>query len=199
MSNGWTTLQFKYNDVGLRTQKINGSTNTKYYWTGSVLGDLTDGTNTLHFWYDAAGMPTMVTHNNETTTTNYYYQHNLQGDIIGLMDMAGTTVVSYAYDSWGKQLSCTGSLANTLGAVNPLRYRGYIYDSETGLYYLQSSYYSPDICRFTSADNIIGKSGVLLSHNTYSYCMNSPISMTDSHGNCPNGSCFLYGKSPNYI
>ena len=78
MVNGSTTLQFKYNDAGLRTQKINGSTTTKYYWAGSSISDMTQGSDALHFWYDAAGMPTMVTYNG----TNYYYQHNLQGDII---------------------------------------------------------------------------------------------------------------------
>lgn len=181
MVNGGTTLQFKYNASGLRTQKINGSTTTKYYWNGSVLGDMTDGTNALHFWYDAAGMPAMVTYNG----TNYYYKENLQGDIIGLLDMTGATVVSYIYDSWGKQLSCTGSLANTLGVVNPLRYRGYIFDNETGLYYLQSRYYKPEWGRFINADDIYGSISVINSHNIFIYCSNSPTNLYDPDGEDP--------------
>jgi RHS repeat-associated protein len=114
--------------------------------------------------------------------TKYYYQHNLQGDIIGLMDIAGTTVVSYTYDSWGKQLSCTGSLANTLGAANPLRYRGYIYDSQTGLYYLQSRYYSPEWGRFISVDGTVGKIGDLLGGNMFAYCSNNPVLFIDPTG-----------------
>ena len=94
--------------------------------------------------------------------------------------------MAYTYDSWGKQLSCTGTLANTLGAANPLRYRGYIYDSETGLYYLQSRYYNPDWGRFINGDNeIAGLSGGLLGNNVFSYCFNDPINYADSNGNWP--------------
>jgi len=180
MVNGSMTLQFKYNDAGLRTQKINGSITTKYYWSGSVISHMTSGSNTLHFYYDAAEMPTMVTYNG----TNYYYKLNLQGDIIGIMDMSGNTVVSYVYDSWGKQLSCTGSLAGTLGAANPLRYRGYIFDEDSGLYYLQSRYYNPEWGRFINADKICNNS-TILGNNIFIYCDNNPIVKSDPNGNRP--------------
>jgi RHS repeat-associated protein len=101
--------------------------------------------------------------------TEYYYIKNAQGDIIGLFDKTGTQVVSYSYDTWGKLISIGGSLASTVGAENPYRYRGYRYDSETGLYYLQSRYYNPDWGRFVNAAhaaeetcrtvNIVKKSG----------------------------------------
>jgi RHS repeat-associated protein len=175
MSDGSTTLQFKYDDAGLRTQKVNGGTTTQYYWAGSNISHMTSGSDTLHFWYDAAGSPAMLTYNG----TNYYYKHNLQSDIIGLMDMAGSEVVSYTYDAWGRQLSCTGTLATTLGAANPLRYRGYILDSEIGLYYLQSRYYNPDWGRFVNADNIVAGMG---GTNLYQYCMNNHVNMSDSSG-----------------
>jgi RHS repeat-associated protein len=123
----------------------------------------------------------MVTYNG----TNYYYQNNLQGDIIKLMDMAGSTVVSYTYDSWGKQLSCTGSLANTLGVANPLRYRSYIFDEETGLYYLQSRYYNPVFGRFINTDTNLGSTNNILSNNPYSYCHNTPVNFVDSSGKDP--------------
>ena len=61
-------------------------------------------------------------------------------------------MTQYGYNAWGNILTTTGELANTLGQINPLRYRGYVYDTETGLYYLQSRYYDPEIGRFLNAD-----------------------------------------------
>ena len=77
----------------------------------------------------------------------------MQGDIIGIYDSTGTVVVRYTYDAWGKLISITGQLANTVGVKNPLRYRGYYYDTEIGLYYLQSRYYDPETCHFINRDS----------------------------------------------
>ena len=107
--------------------------------------------------------------------TKYAYIHNLQGDIVGLIDSTGTEVVKYAYDAWGKPLSTTGSLASTLGTVQPFRYRGYLYDVETGLYYLRSRYYNPAWGRFVSADRIT-------SGNMYAYCKNNWVILYDPNG-----------------
>jgi RHS repeat-associated protein len=92
--------------------------------------------------------------------------------------------MTYSYDSWGKQLTCTGSLASTLGAANPLRYRGYIYDSETGLYYLQSRYYNPEWGRFINEDDVgtLGASNLINQNNLFSYCRNNPIMLSDPTG-----------------
>ena len=79
--------------------------------------------------------------------TTYYYLRNAMGDITGIVDSTGAQVVSYTYDAWGKLLGTAGTMAATLGQDNPLRYRGYIYDGETGLYYLTSRYYNPEWCR----------------------------------------------------
>ena len=177
MSNGTITLQYKYNQDGLRTQKINGSTTTTYYWNGDQLTHETSGSNTLHFWYDG-DQAAMVTYNG----VNYYYIYNLQGDVLGLIDASRTMVVNYTYDSWGKQLSCTGSLASTLGVANPLRYRGYIYDEETGLYYLQSRYYNPDWGRFINMDLLVSKENLLIVSNLFSYCSNNPTNSFDPCG-----------------
>jgi YD repeat-containing protein len=78
----------------------------------------------LHFWYDAQNRPAIVQFNG----TKYAYIQNLQGDIVGIVDSNGTEVVKYTYDAWGKVLSTTGSLAATLGTIQPFRYRGYVYD-----------------------------------------------------------------------
>ncbi|MDT8716234.1 AHH domain-containing protein [Clostridium sp. 19966] len=112
----------------------------------------------------------------------YYYIRNGQSDIIGLFDKTGAQVVSYTYDTWGKLVSIDGSLKDTVGIKNPYRYRGYRYDTETGLYYLQSRYYNPDWGRFINADAIAGIKGELLSHNAFIYCENNPISFYDHTG-----------------
>ena len=95
-------------------------------------------------------------------------------------------MVTYTYDEWGKILSVTGTLANTVGQMNPIRYRGYYYDVETGLYYLQSRYYDPETGRFINADGqISGVGGDILGYNMFAYCMNNPVNMSDPSGHWP--------------
>ena len=87
------------------------------------------------------------------------------------------------FDSWGKLLSTSGSLASTLGKNNPFRYRGYIYDEETGFYYLQSRYYNPEVGRFISSDVLLSTGQGVIGHNAYAYCLNNPVNREDSNGN----------------
>ena len=91
-------------------------------------------------------------------------------------------MVEYKYDAWGKPLSTTGTLAGTLGKLNPFRYRGYVYDEETGLYYLRSRYYSHSIRRFICPDNYILSGGRFCGCNQYKYCSNNVIRKTDNSG-----------------
>ena len=107
--------------------------------------------------------------------TKYGYVQNLQGDIIQIVDANGAVVVEYTYDAWGKVLNVTGSMADSLGEIQPFRYRGYVYDVETGLYYLRSRYYNYEIGRFINADKKI-----LL--NLYRYCKNLPVLLRDATG-----------------
>ena len=86
------------------------------------------------------------------------------------------------FDSWGKPLSTSGSLASTLGKNNPFRYRGYVYDEETGFYYLQSRYYNPEVGRFISSDVLLSTGQGVLGHNAYAYCGNNPVNMSDYSG-----------------
>ena len=113
----------------------------------------------------------------------YAYIHNLQGDVVGILDSGGALVVEYKYDVWGKPLSTTGTLANTLGKRNPFRYRGYVFDKEIEMYWMRSRYYHPELHRFISADTYCGYAGHLLSHAIYVYCNNSPIGRIDEAGN----------------
>ena len=103
----------------------------------------------------------------EFNGTVYTYLPNLQGDIVGILDSGGALVVEYKYDAWGKPLSTTGTLADTLGKRNPFRYRGYVYDEETGLYNLKSRYYNPAAMRFLNSDVAISMDYALIYLNTY--------------------------------
>ncbi len=172
------TNTYAYDENGLRTQKTTSAGTTDYYYNGSVLMGLTAGNDVLLFFYDQRGKVSAVDFNG----TYYYYLRNGQGDIIKLIDNNGNTVAEYAYDTWGKQLSCTGPLSSTLGVLNPFRYRGYVYDEETQWYYLQSRYYDPETCRFLSADVMLSTGQGVLGHNTYAYCRNNPATKKDING-----------------
>jgi len=170
--------QYEYNADGLRTKRTNGYSTYEYvYLNGQLVRMLVDG-NTLSFHYDADGKPMSFVYNG----TTYYYATNLQGDIVAILSKEGTQVVSYSYDAWGNILSITGTKADTIGKYNPLRYRGYVYDTESKLYYLQSRYYDPAIGRFINADTFATTGQGLLGNNMFAYCQNNPVIYYDSEG-----------------
>ena len=137
MSKDGITWNHTYNADGLRTKRTNGTTTYTYIYVGGTLVRMTETvgstTNRLFFSHSPEGLPLSVVYKG----VEYYYVTNIQGDVIALLDIEGNVVVEYTYDAWGNVLTTTGSGADTIGKVNPLRYRGYVYDSETGLYYLQ--------------------------------------------------------------
>ena len=104
----------------------------------------------------------------------------------------GSLRVRYIYDSWGNTLSVQDgngqeiTSENDIGNLNPFRYRGYYFDSDTGLYYLQNRYYDPQTCRFVNADGVVPATGnSVQGYNLFVYCMNNPVNMIDSAGNWP--------------
>lgn len=117
----------------------------------------------------------------------YFYMKNLQGDIVGITDASGNIVDKYTYDSWGKLISIKDAsdvdkTTDTafIGYINPLRYRGYYYDSETGLYYLNARYYDPEVGRFISADETLAGG-----YNLFEYCYDNPVNFYDYNGKAP--------------
>ncbi len=188
---GATTIAYAYDENGLRTQKTVNGTTTNYYYNGSVLiGMVTgSGATAIHqlFSYGASGSVVSVDYSSDggSTFATYYYLRNAQNDVISLIDSTGATVVQYVYDSWGKLIATTGSLATSLGQDQPFRYRGYVYDAETQWYYLQSRYYNPTLCRFISADVLLSTGQGVLGHNSFAYCLNNPINMSDVTGAYP--------------
>ena len=172
------SLSFEYDDSGYRTQKKVNGVATDYLLDGDKIVSQIYNNQQIWFDYDAAG----TRHAMEYNGNNYYYYYNLQGDVIGLYDSDLNSVVQYSYDSWGKLLSVTGSLAETVGKANPFRYRGYYYDSETELYYLNSRYYDPETGRFINADGYVSTGQGTLTHNMFAYCLNNPVNLEDLDG-----------------
>ena len=174
-------VAFAYNADGLRVQKTATSTGTtKYIMHGRNLVHLIRGDENLHFFYDAQNKPAIAIYNG----TAYAYLYNQQDDVVGMVDSEGQLVVKYQYDAWGQPISTGGALAETLGALNPFRYRGYIYDEETGLYYLRSRYYNPKLSRFINADDVeaLGADGDINGYQLFNYCMNDPVNRRDEAG-----------------
>ena len=136
-------------------------------------------TTTLDFFYDESGRPFAFNYTPEGSTPNtYYYILNLQGDVVQIIDEGGVLQAEYVYSPWGEVISAEGDLAE----VNPLRYRGYYYDSETGFYYLQSRYYDPENHRFINADSYASTGQGFLGVNMFAYCSNNPVNNFDNDG-----------------
>jgi RHS repeat-associated protein len=185
------TVSYKYNDQGIRTYKkvetdVSKYTEYYYYLDGDkVLYEkinTVNGTKTitdkLYYTYDMDGRIISVNYNG----TEYFYIRNDQNDVVKIVDANGIEVVKYTYDAWGNILEQTD---NTLAKLNPYRYRGYRYDEETSLYYLNSRYYNAEMGRFINADGTLGGTGDVLGHNMYAYAHNNPVMKDDPSGYWP--------------
>ena len=140
------------------------------------------------YLYDESGSPVGMQYRTtsmaENTFYTFYFEKNLQGDIVAVYTESGVKVVGYTYDAWGNFTTTYYSTVGTnwYAVNNPFRYRGYYYDSETGLYYLQSRYYNPQWGRFISADAYVSTGTGLLGYNMYAYCNNNPVMYVDPTG-----------------
>ena len=182
------TNSYAYDENGIRTRKTaNGSTTIYHVVDGVLLGEFSTRGDIV-FLYDESGALYGFTRGG----TYYYYAFNGQGDVIGMYDQAGDVVAKYTYDTWGAPRTITDGSNNDVSSdathianINPIRYRGYYYDTDTGFYYLQSRYYDPVVGRFINADDIkcLGAEGKLLSYNLFAYCLNNPVNRTDVNGN----------------
>ncbi len=118
----------------------------------------------------------------------YFYRKDAQGNIAAILDSNGNIVVEYKYDSWGNHavLDANGAdiaSATHIGNLNPFRYRGYYYDTETGLYFLKTRYYDPEIGRFITIDDISYIDPETINGlNLYAYCGNNPVMRVDENG-----------------
>ena len=168
-----------------------------YYGTqlSTIIRSSANGSISLTFIYDdngqALGFYYDTNLNNSNPGTKYYYVCNAQGDVLQLRDHTNAPVANYYYDSWGKLLGITDANGNAITAfnsvavLNPIRYRGYFYDTETGFYYLNSRYYDPQIGRFINVDSRLNNSLGFLGYNLFTYCLNNPVNKVDYSGNKP--------------
>lgn len=173
---GQTVAKYVYDENGKRIKSTTVRGTVKYFYDDNKVLYETDESNHIlrEYTYDNAGHPATMTIDNKT----YYYLFNEHGDVIALTDESGNTVATYSYDAWGNILTQTGAMAD----INPYRYAGYKYDEESGLYYLESRYYSSENGRFISEDSVNGNLNLPLTFNLYGYTMNNPVLYTDADG-----------------
>ena len=178
-------IMFEYDGQGRRTKKVGNTTVTYTYDSNGnlVLQDYPQKSIKLKFLYDNSGLCAI-----QNGTETFYYRKDAQGDVIALLDSKGAVVVRYSYNAWGshKVLTPDGSeLADQthIGNLNPFRYRGYYYDVETGLYFLKTRYYDPEIGRFITIDDLQYLDPETINGlNLYAYCANNPIMAVDPEG-----------------
>ena len=184
---GSDTLSFTYNDEGIRTGKtVNGVKHT-YYLNGSLIMAEEWEDKLIVYIYDASGSPIGMMFRKTSYDIEdwdvYWFEKNLQGDVVSVYNNAGDEVAYYMYnEAWGSHsVGLLNSADNEGARYNPFRYRGYYYDTDLGMYYLQSRYYDAKICRFINADGVLYHS--ILGYNLFAYCENNPIVRVDYRGN----------------
>ena len=188
-------MSYSYNADGLRTKKDvdwpNLQKNIEYYYDANgrlvyeTIKNAGGRNDKIIYMYDGTGrLMGLAYRDTPGATYNYFYERNGQGEIIGLFNSNGTRVVEYVYDAWGKCTIVSDTTGEKIGTLNPMRYKDYYYDIETGWYYLNSRYYDPDAGRFISPDDIeyLGADGSPNSYNRYAYCGNNPVMYADPSG-----------------
>ena len=183
---GSSITTYTYNADGTRHSKstqTNVTKTTNYYYVEGVLYAVENADYTVVFQFDETGTPygfRLLFHDGSERETLQYYKYNLQGDVVGIYDTGGNEVVTYTYDPWGKLLSATG--IDVLIDANPLLYRGYVYDKETGFYYCNSRYYDPETGRWLNADCITDGGAGVLGYDLFIYAANNPVNNSDETG-----------------
>ncbi|MFA5130782.1 MAG: RHS repeat-associated core domain-containing protein [Patescibacteria group bacterium] len=185
------TIAYQYNDQGSRISKVItvgttvetfaydllGSTVHREVYVRKVSG-VTQDAYEIRYLIDSDG--SILGFIDEGNT--YYYLKDLQGDVIGVIDEAGNELVQYEYDAYGNVINDPDDINGDIFEANPYTYRGYRFDSDIGMYYLNSRYYSPVLSRFLNADGLLGELGDIASVNMYAYCANNPILFVDPSG-----------------
>ena len=185
------TASYKYDADGLRSYKKVGNVESTYQYLGDKLVYEKRGNIELEYGYNSFGDLAFIRYNTSETMEYYYVVCNSRGDVEDIYNGAGELRAHYTYDSWGNVISITDqngkeiTSSTHIGILNPIRYRGYYYDAETGMYYVGSRYYDPQVGRWINADDSsnLGAEGEILSYNLFAYCMNNPINRVDVDGN----------------
>ena len=180
-------MTFTYNDEGIRTSKTVNGVKTTYYLDGSrIVGEETSGNVTIYV-YDGTGSPIGFQYHGADYAAGewdaYWYIKNIQGDIVGIYDSYESRVMQYSYNAWGACLSyCTGG---NVPENNAFKYRGYYYDKDLELYYVNSRYYDAETGRWLTPDSYVSTGQGLTASNMYAYCNNNPVMYADYTGEFP--------------
>ncbi len=199
---GSSTYTYKYNQDGIRVKKEVWGTGYEYILNGTqimVEREYVIGSNRTvaerRYFYDANGIISSAKvyyygYNGTTCTEfDFFFKTNIQGDVLAVYNASGTEVMKITYDAWGNftdtvsTMSYPPSTEQLQAYAIPFRYRGYVYDQETGFYYLNSRYYDPAMHRFINADGLVSTGQGLLGNNMYAYCNNNPVMYVDPNGN----------------
>ena len=185
MTKGNDAISFGYDAEGRRISKTVNGAKTRYFYIGdTVVGEESAANGKIAYIYDDAGRISALRRTINGTTTTYHLLTNSRGDVEAIYLSDGTLIARYIYDAYGNEIMKEyGSTEAHRGManINPFRYRGYMYDKETGYYYLMSRYYNPTIGRFVNADVMLDTDFVL-GYNLYVYCTNNPIIYVDFSG-----------------
>ena len=179
-----STYSYNYDIDGNRTKKVANGVTTEYYLNEGTIVAEKAGSNVIRYLFDENGDRFGLEYNG----SKYVYLFNAQGDVVAIVNSSNQLVAKYAYDAWGKLLSITGSAASTVGAANPIRYRGYYYDTETGFYATGTRYYDPVVGRWINSDGVgLLSYGLenLTQYNMFTYCFNNPVMYYDPTGEFP--------------
>ena len=184
------SISYHYDMDGVRDSKTVDGVKHEYITQGGnvTLERWNDGEEkSLEFIYDNGGAPYSVIYSRGNELDTYYYILNQQGDVIRIVDTSGKTVAEYTYNGWGEILNVSNAKGSEIGTLNPIRYRGYYYDSELNMYYLQSRYYDPVMKRMIASDDeSLTSDATLNNNNLFAYCDNNPVNRADTEGECWN-------------
>ena len=192
LSGNGKTATYTYDASGLRLSKtVNGVKTVYQYEDGKLLYEK-KGDIEIHYGYDTNGQPRYIHYVKDNGIYGIGYMvTNSRGDVVAILNDDGDVVARYTYDAWGNILSITDYYGEEvddvehIGNLNSLRYRGYYYDDDIGMYYLQSRYYDPEVRRFINADDVSvleEDQGSIVENNLFAYCLNNPVTLMDNDG-----------------
>ncbi len=169
-------IMYSYNETGIRTYKNVNGVETLYFIEGKDIVAEKTGDDVIWYIYDDKNEVFGFIFNNET----FYYDKNVSKDVVRIVDADGNCVCTYNYDAWGNVTTFEGN--KEIAELNPIRYRSYYFDNETGRYYLSSRYYDSETKRFISIDNVSRVNCNDMDTNLYAYCGGDPVNLYDPTG-----------------
>ena len=201
LSNANNNISYTYDADGVRATKTVNGVKSTYEYVGGQLVYEKRGNMDIYYWYDSYGNLSAIRYADGTVDNIYYVVCNSRGDVEAFYNGSGTVKSRYVYDSWGNVIKVVNANGveitnqNDVAFINPIRYRGYYFDSETGLYYLKSRYYDPQVGRFINADGYASTGQGVLGNNMFAYCNNNPVMYSDPTGKSLTNSWIFAGAT----